>query len=200
MISRCLLSYQMTHSCDHTHDESNSLYKTWLCVLLLCQQCTAFVTIRSSFFFIDITFFGLTCHLQLYRLLWLSSLLLTVMLFCFSYAVASDYFWLCGLTICFILVSLSCTCLPYGLVWCVVDVLNNFCWDSGSGLSLQDTWIGSIPSVVSAHMMDLFWLYSSHRLQLRSCSEFHQYVFTKRSSVHLLSSITYCMFFYSSDL
>jgi hypothetical protein len=28
MIHQCLFSKQMTHLCDHTHDESNSLYKT----------------------------------------------------------------------------------------------------------------------------------------------------------------------------
>jgi hypothetical protein len=102
MIHQCLLSYQMIHICDHTHDESNSLYKTWLCVLLLCHQCTTLVTIHSSFFFIDTTYFGLTGHHQVYRLLWLRSLLLTIKLFCFCYVVALAYFFLCGLTVCFI--------------------------------------------------------------------------------------------------
>jgi hypothetical protein len=50
------------------------------------------------------TCFGLTGH-QVYILLWWRTLLLTVMLFSFSYTVASDYFWLCGLS--------RCTCLPY---------------------------------------------------------------------------------------
>jgi hypothetical protein len=35
--------------------------------------------------FIDINFCGITGHLQGYRLLWLRNLLLTVILFCFSY-------------------------------------------------------------------------------------------------------------------
>jgi hypothetical protein len=48
-----------------------------------------------------------TCHLQVYRLLWWRNLLLTVMPFCFSCVVASDYFRLCGLTSCFIWVSLE---------------------------------------------------------------------------------------------
>jgi hypothetical protein len=50
-------------------------------------------------FFIDTTFFGPTGHLQVYRLLWLRNLPLTVMLFCFSYVASSDYIWLCGLHI-----------------------------------------------------------------------------------------------------
>jgi hypothetical protein len=63
----------------------------WLCVLLLCRLCATLVTVHSSFFFVNTACFGLTCHLQVYRLLWLRDLLLTVMLLCFSYVVASDY-------------------------------------------------------------------------------------------------------------
>jgi hypothetical protein len=49
------------------------LYITmWLCVLLLCRLYATSVTIRWSFFFIFITCFGLTGHLQVYRLLWCS--------------------------------------------------------------------------------------------------------------------------------
>jgi hypothetical protein len=45
------------------------------------------------------------------------------MLFCSSYVLVSDYLWLCGLTICFISVSLSCMCLPYGfVVFVLLDV------------------------------------------------------------------------------
>jgi hypothetical protein len=71
-------------------------------VLLLCRLCATSVTIHSLFFFTDTTCFGLTIHLQVYRLLPLRNMLLAVMLFCFSYVFASDYFWLCGLTINFI--------------------------------------------------------------------------------------------------
>jgi hypothetical protein len=67
-----------------------------------------------QFTFIVTIHFGLTGHHQVYRLLWLRNLLLTVMLFCFSYAAASD-FRLCGLTTCFTWVSLNnfyaCVCL-----------------------------------------------------------------------------------------
>jgi hypothetical protein len=72
-------------------------------VFFLCRLCATSVII-PSFFFIDTTSFSLTSHLQVYRLLPLSILLLTVKLF-FSlslcYVVASDYFQLCGLTTCF---------------------------------------------------------------------------------------------------
>jgi hypothetical protein len=53
------------------------------------------------FIFIVATCSDLLCHHQVYRRLWWRSQLLTVMLLCCSYAVASDYFWLCGLTTCF---------------------------------------------------------------------------------------------------
>jgi hypothetical protein len=52
--------------------------------------------------FIVTACFGPTDHLQVYRLLWWSYLLLTVMQFSISYVVVSDYFWLCGLTSCFL--------------------------------------------------------------------------------------------------
>lgn len=60
-------------------------------------------------FFIDTTSSSLTSNLQMYKLLWLRTLLLTAKLFSFSYVVASNYFWLCGLITCFIWVSLSCS-------------------------------------------------------------------------------------------
>jgi hypothetical protein len=44
------------------------------------------------FLFIDTTCFDLTGHHQVYRLLWWRNLLLTVMLFCFSYVVTSAKF------------------------------------------------------------------------------------------------------------
>jgi hypothetical protein len=42
------------------------------------------------------TCFSLNGHLQVYRLLYFRTLLLTVMQFCFSVVIASCYFWLCG--------------------------------------------------------------------------------------------------------
>jgi hypothetical protein len=73
------------------------------------------------FLFIDTTCFGITGHHHVYRLLWWRNLLLTAMLSGFSYVLASDS-RLCGLTSCFIWVSLNnCyarVCLICN-IWCV---------------------------------------------------------------------------------
>jgi hypothetical protein len=74
----------------HRSDVALCFYAIYVQLLLLLFTC--------HFFFIDTTCFGLTGHLQVYRLLWLRNLLLTVKLLCFSYVVASDYIWLCGIT------------------------------------------------------------------------------------------------------
>jgi hypothetical protein len=58
------------------------------------------------FLFIVNTCFGLIGHRQVYRLWRWRNLLLTVMLFCFSYALASDSRF-CGLANSFVLVSLN---------------------------------------------------------------------------------------------
>jgi hypothetical protein len=65
-------------------------------------------------------------HLEVYRLLCWRNLLLTVMLFCFSYVVASESRLVCVLTSCFYLGALEqflCTCLPYGFVHLLVYAL-----------------------------------------------------------------------------
>jgi hypothetical protein len=69
-----------------TPDFAFCFYAVYVQLLLLFSR---------RFLFIDTTCFGLTGHLQVYRLLWLGNLLLTATVFCFTYVVASDYFWLC---------------------------------------------------------------------------------------------------------
>jgi hypothetical protein len=62
-------------------ENSHSYYEIYSTLL---QMCTVAMTIEAM------------CKL------WLRNMLLTVIQFCFSYVEASDYIWLCGLTICFI--------------------------------------------------------------------------------------------------
>jgi hypothetical protein len=57
--------------------------------------CATPVTISPSYFFIVVTYFGLTSHIQVK-----DSAAHCQAVF-FSYVFASDYFWLCGLTIWF---------------------------------------------------------------------------------------------------
>jgi hypothetical protein len=74
------------------------------------------------FLFIIITYFCLTGHHQVYRLLWWRNLLLTVKFFCFSYVFVSGS-RLYELTSCFIWVSLNNyyvrNCLICSM-WCVM--------------------------------------------------------------------------------
>jgi hypothetical protein len=79
----------------------NNNYTNLILSFAFMPPMCKFSIIHSSFFFIDTTYFGLTGHLEVPRLLWSRNLLFAVKLFCFSHVVASDYFWLWGLTICF---------------------------------------------------------------------------------------------------
>jgi hypothetical protein len=77
--------------------------------------------------------------------------LLAVKLFCFSYIVASDYFWLCGLTICFIH-----TFIHYQMY---VYLLHNKCPDA-----VMNAHIGSYTSVLAplCSLTRLPFLYCFH--------------------------------------
>jgi hypothetical protein len=96
-----------------------------------------------SVFYIDITYFGLTGHLQVHNLLRLGNPLLTVKQFCFSSAVASGYFGYVGyppVLVLVVLVSLSWTCVSCASIW--------FVGCGGCGCLEYSCWGGSFFSFV----------------------------------------------------